>query len=84
VPTVLAAQEDGFIMRHLGRPAEQTPSLGNEIEAAVPAGPEAVLRLWLQGLRAIELVHNQGTCLEPGLCPQPGALPRRRGGLHRL
>ncbi len=37
--------------------------LGNEIEAAVPAGPEAVLRLWLQGLRAIELVHNQGTCL---------------------
>ena len=63
VPTVLAAQEDGFIMRHLGRPAEQTPSLGNEIEAAVPAGPEAVLRLWLQGLRAIELVHNQGTCL---------------------
>ena len=47
VPTVLAAQEDGFIMRHLGRPAEQTPSLGNEIEAAVPAGPEAVLRLWL-------------------------------------
>ncbi len=23
----------------------------------------AVLRLWLQGLRAIELVHNQGTCL---------------------
>ncbi len=29
----------------------------------MPAGPEAVLRLWLQGLRAIELVHNQGTCL---------------------
>jgi hypothetical protein len=50
-------------MRHLGRPAEQTPSLGNEIEAAVPAGPEAVLRLWVQGLRAIELVHNQGACL---------------------
>ena len=67
VPTVLAAQEDGFIMRHLGRLAEQTPSLGNEIEAAVPAGPEAVLRLWLQGLRAIELVHNQGTCLSQAL-----------------
>jgi hypothetical protein len=83
VPTVLAAQEDGFIMRHLGRPAEQTPSLGNEIEAAVPAGPEAVLRLWLQGLRAIELVQP-GHLPEPGLCPQPGALPRRRGGLHRL
>ena len=33
------------------------------IEAAVPAGPEAVLRLWVQGLRAIELVHNQGACL---------------------
>jgi len=63
VPTVLAAQDNGFLMRHLGRPAEQTPSLGNEIEAAVPAGPEAVLRLWVQGLRAIELVHNQGACL---------------------
>lgn len=63
VPTVLAAQDNGFLMRHLGRPAEQTPSLGNEIEAAVPAGPEAVLRLWALGLRAIELVHNQGTCL---------------------
>jgi hypothetical protein len=63
VPTVLAAQDDGFLMRHLGRPGQNTPSLGNEIEAAVPAGPEAVLRLWAQGLRAMELVHNQGTCL---------------------
>lgn len=34
VPTVLAAQEDGFIMRHLGRPAEQTPSLVNKIDVA--------------------------------------------------
>ena len=46
--TVLAAQEDGFIMRHLGRPAEQTPSLGNEIGPPCPQAPKAVLRLWLQ------------------------------------
>lgn len=63
VPTVLAAQEDGFLMRHLGRPAQQTPSLGNEIDHAVSAGPAAVLALWQQGLAAIAQVHAAGTCL---------------------
>jgi hypothetical protein len=63
VPTVLAAQEDGFLMRHLGRPAQQTPSLGNEIDHAVSAGPAAVLALWQQGLVAIAQVHAAGTCL---------------------
>jgi hypothetical protein len=66
-----------------GAAGRADPSLGNEIEAAVPAGPEAVLRLWLQGLRAIELVQP-GHLPGARLCPQPGALPRRRGGLHRL
>ncbi len=63
VPTVLAAQEDGFLMRHLGRPAQHTPSLGNEIDHAVSAGPAAVLALWQQGLAAIAQVHSSGTCL---------------------
>jgi hypothetical protein len=63
VPAVLAAQEDGFLMRHLGRPAQHTPSLGNEIDAAVSAGPTAVLALWQQGLAAIAQVHARGTCL---------------------
>ena len=63
VPTVLAAQADGFLMRHLGRPAQQTPSLGNEIDHAVSAGPAAVLALWQQGLVAIAQVHASGTCL---------------------
>lgn len=63
VPTVLAAQDDGFLMRHLGRPAQHTPSLGNEIDHAVSAGPAAVLALWQQGLAAIAQVHASGTCL---------------------
>ncbi len=63
VPSVLAAQDEGFLMRHLGRPAQHTPSLGNEIDAAVSAGPAAVLALWQQGLVAIAQVHARGTCL---------------------
>lgn len=63
VPTVLAAQDEGFLMRHLGRPAQHTPSLGNEIDGAVSAGPAAVLALWQQGLEAIAQVHASGNCL---------------------
>ncbi len=63
VPQVLAACEDGFVMRHLGAPEEKTPSLGNEIEHAVPRGAAAVLALWKQGLQAITKVHKSGTAL---------------------
>jgi len=64
VPVVLAAQEDGFAMRHLGRPGEDTPSLINEMDAAARAnGAPAVFALWEQGLDTLAHVHRQGTCL---------------------
>lgn len=64
VPVVLAAQRDGFAMRHLGRTGEETHSLGNEIDHAVQAGDTAaVLALWQQGLDTLAHVHRQGTCL---------------------
>jgi len=63
VPEVLAAGADGFLMRHLGAPGEDTPSLGNEMEQAVPQGAAAVLALWQQGLQSIHQVHQAGTCL---------------------
>ena len=63
VPEVLAVCEDGFLMRHLGAPGENTPSLGNQMEKSVASGSAAVLQLWQQGLDAIALVHHQGTCL---------------------
>ena len=63
VPTVLATTEDGFLMRHLGAPGENTPSLGNEMEQAIPRGSAAVLALWKQGLQSITKVHKTGTCL---------------------
>ena len=62
-PHVLASNEDGFVMRHLGAPGEKTPSLGNEMELAVPRGATAVLALWKQGLQAISKVHKTGTTL---------------------
>ena len=62
-PQVLATCEDGFVMRHLGAPGEKTPSLGNEMELAVPRGATAVLALWKQGLQAIGKVHKAGTTL---------------------
>lgn len=79
VPEVLAAAPDGFLMRHLGVPGMEAPSLGNAMEAAVPAGPQAVLALWRQGLEALTHVHAQGLCLSQAfarnmvLCPD-GAL----------
>jgi hypothetical protein len=64
VPVVLAAEPNGFAMRHLGRVGEETHSLGNEIDHAVQAGdPAAVLALWQQGLDTLAHVHRQGTCL---------------------
>lgn len=62
-PQVLAACDDGFVMRHLGAPGEKTPSLGNELELAVPSGSAAVLALWKQGLQALSKVHKAGTAL---------------------
>lgn len=65
-PQVLAATDAGFVMRHLGAPGEETPSLGNEIETAIAQGPQAVLVLWKQGLQAISHVHQAGTALSQG------------------
>ena len=64
VPEVLAAQENGFAMRHLGRVGEEAHSLGNAIERTLRADdPAAVLSLWQQGLDTLTHVHHQGTCL---------------------
>ena len=63
VPTVLAHCADGFVMRHLGAPGQETPNLGNAMEEAMPRGAHAVLALWKQGLQAIAKVHKAGTCL---------------------
>lgn len=62
-PQVLAVSADGFLMRHLGQPGQPTPSLGNEMEQALPHGAPTVLALWQQGLQAIATVHQAGTTL---------------------
>ena len=63
VPQVLASDPDGFLMRHLGAPGAATPSLSDEMEAAVRANPAHTLALWQQGFAAVQLVHTYGTCL---------------------
>ena len=64
VPEVLAVQDNGFAMRHLGRVGEEAHSLGNAIDRTLRANdPAAVLSLWQQGLDALTHVHRQGTCL---------------------
>ncbi len=63
VPQVLAACDDAFLMRDLGTPGRPTPSLGDEIEAAVAAGPAAVLALWRLGLQTLDAVHGRRQCL---------------------
>lgn len=63
VPLVLAQQPDGLLLRHLGRPGEPTPSLADEMQAAVARGPAAVQALWLQGLLALDHVHATGSSL---------------------
>lgn len=75
VPAVLAAQEDGLMIRHLGAPGQPTPALDAVLRDAVPAGPQAVLAPWQQGLDALARVHAADTCLSQGfarnlvLCP---------------
>lgn len=63
VPAVLAQQPGGLLLAHLGRTGQPTPSLGDEIENALPQGPEAVLALWQEGLQALSYVHATGTSL---------------------
>ena len=63
VPAVLAQQPGGLLLAHLGRPGQPTPSLGDEIEHALPQGPEVVLALWQEGLQALSYVHATGTSL---------------------
>lgn len=67
VPQVLAHTTDGFLMRHLGAPGQDTPSLGDAMEQAAAnsadKGPKATLALWRQGLQAIHQVHQAGSCL---------------------
>ena len=63
VPEVLAQQPTGLLLAHLGHPGQPTPSLGDEIEGALPAGPQAVLALWQEGLHALGYVHATGTSL---------------------
>lgn len=63
VPLVLAQQADGVLLLHLGRTDEPTPSLADEMQAAVAQGPAAVQALWLQGLLALDHVHATGSSL---------------------
>lgn len=63
VPVLLARQNDGLLLRHLGRPGEPAPSLDGEMHSAMPQGPAAVQALWHQGLEALQQVHSTGTSL---------------------
>ena len=63
VPEVLASCDQAFVMRHLGRPGEESPSLSNAIEDAIPRGADATLTLWLRGLQALQTVHAKGEVL---------------------
>ena len=63
VPDVLAVQSGGLLLRHLGQPGQPAPSLAEEIETAMSAGPAAQEALWWQGLQAIGQVHASGTSL---------------------
>ena len=63
VPQVLAACDDGFLMRDLGDGQQAAPSLSDQIEAALPHSCTAVLALWREGLATLDAVHAQGQCL---------------------
>lgn len=81
VPQVLAATDDGFVMRDLGAqsstglPAAPVDNLGSVLEKAVAQGPQAVLWRWQQGWQALRQVHTAGQCLSQAfarnlvLCP---------------
>ena len=75
VPVVLAAQENGFAMRHLGRVGEEAHSLGNAIERALRADdPAAVLPLAVCHVRdALCYAHSTAIFLQ-----QSGGLPAAR------
>lgn len=79
VPQLLAEDQDGFVMSHLGLPGQDVHSLGNVIRAVVPQGGEAIMPLWLQGLAMIDQVHRSGSVLSQAfarnmvVCPD-GAL----------
>lgn len=62
VPEVLAAGDDGFLMRDLG----SSHSLLNEMIDAAPAGGIGMLALWREGLAALRTVHARGACLSQG------------------
>ena len=74
VPAVLAVQDDALLLRHLGTPGAPTKSLADELYDAARDQPAQVLPLAAgagsrgPGARCRRLP-------EPGLCPQPGALP---------
>ncbi|MPM41626.1 hypothetical protein SDC9_88281 [bioreactor metagenome] len=79
MPQLLAEDQDGFVMSHLGLPGQDVHSLGNVIRAVVPQGPEAIMPLWQQGLSMIDQVHRSGSVLSQAfarnmvVCPD-GAL----------
>ena len=66
VPAVLAVEDDGFMMRHLGLPGQAAPSLADEIESAAHHAPQQALWLWRRGFAAMQRVHGNGTCLSQG------------------
>lgn len=64
VPQVVAADTQGFAMRHLGVPGYEALSLDTEIwQAAQQGRASKALHLWLEGLTALHTVHAAGTCL---------------------
>ena len=63
VPQVLATDDQAFVMRHLGRPGEEAPSLSNAIEEAIARGVQPALELWRKGLEAIQQAHARGEVL---------------------
>jgi len=63
VPEVLAVQEDGFLMGHLGQPGQEAPSLANALRAHIDGGSRTLLLLWQQGLELLAQVHGKGLCL---------------------
>jgi len=63
VPNILAVQQNGFLMGHLGLPGQEAPSLANALRARIAKGSTALLPLWQQGLELLALIHRQGLCL---------------------
>ena len=63
VPPVLAVQDGGLLIRHLGLPGAPTQSLADEMHHAAIDTPHTVLPLWQQGLEALGPVHDAGACL---------------------